>query len=137
MHNKFELQHEDEEGDVNPGGGETNGCQMGRNDLATNPSPEFGRQTGRNDLATNPPNDCRQTDRNESREMARDMNELSSGGEEATRRQHKVWIDLGGDEDEMIELTVPSEVSEEESSQASMPTREPAPDVASRCEDSQ
>ena len=28
------------------------------------------------------------------------------------RRRHKVWIDLGDDEEEMIERTVPGEVSE-------------------------
>ena len=62
--------------------------------------------------------------------------ELTPGGEETTCRQHKVWIDLGEDEEEMIELTDPSEVSEEENFQESMLARKPAPDDVSRCEDS-
>ena len=43
--------------------------------------------------------------------------DVDPGGGEATRRQHNVWLDLGDQEDELIELTDPSEDSEEENFQ--------------------
>ena len=61
---------------------------------------------------------------------------MKPGGEGTTCRHHKVWIDVGDAEDEMIELIDPIESSEEDNLQELMPARQPVFDYASHCEDS-